>query len=162
MRLVDLTIPKGAIFSDDRTYRYVLWRIWNRNRAILLSIGLNPSTASELNDDPTITRETRRAYDLGFGGLFKWNLYAYVSSDPDVLLGDGDFVGAENDLYLKQLIGLSSKTVCGWGSFPAVKNRASIILKMIPEPYCLGVNKDREPKHPLYIGYNQPMIKYSI
>lgn len=158
--MMNLKLSKGAIFSEDRKYRYSLWRNWDPICEKLLFIGLNPSNANEIKDDPTITRCMRRAVNGGFGGLIVANLYAYVSSIPDVLLGEGDFVGEENDLFLKYMIGISGQVLCGWGSFKPVKQRASKVLEMIKEPYCLGVNADGQPKHPLYIGYKIPMIKY--
>jgi len=160
MQQIDLTILKGAIFSDDRKFRYALWRMWHPTLKPLMCIGLNPSTANEITNDPTITRTIVRASRAGFGGLIMANLYAYVSTDPKVLLGDGDFVGEFNDCYIRQMISLSMQVLCGWGSFKPVSNRAPIVLKMILEPYCLGVNSDGQPKHPLYVGYNTPMLKY--
>ena len=157
---IDLNIPKGAIFSDDRKYRYALWRVWSGIRPLLLLIGLNPSIANEFKDDPTITRGIVRADRTGFGGFLMANLYAYVSTIPKVLLGNGDFVGELTDYYLKQMITMSGRQLCGWGSFAPVSKRAPIVLDMIREPYCLGINADGQPKHPLYIGYDIPMIKY--
>lgn len=161
-QVVDLSIPKGAVFSDDRKYRYVLWRIWNNNRPILLQIGLNPSKADETRSDPTITRGIVRADKMGFGGFLMANLYAYVSTQPKVLLGDGNFIGEDNDYFLKEMIKISDCQLCGWGSFPPVAKRAPSVLAMINKPYCLGINQDGQPKHPLYIGYNVPMIKYCL
>jgi hypothetical protein len=161
MREIDLNILKGAIFSDDRKYRYALWRIWSNTKPLLMLIGLNPSTADEFNNDPTITRGIVRANRNGFGGLLMANLYAYVSTIPQALLGDGDFVGEFTDYYLRQMIALSEWQLCGWGSFKPVTKRASIVFSMLKNPYCLGVNKDGQPKHPLYVGYDVPMIKYN-
>ena len=160
MREIDLHIPKGAIFSDDRIYRYALWRVWNNNQPVLLQIGLNPSKANEIRSDPTITRGIVRADKTGFGGFLMANLYAYVSTQPGALLGDGDFIGEYTDYYLKQMIDVSQRQLCGWGFFLPVLRRAPTVLAMIKEPYCLGMNKDSQPKHPLYVGYNVPMIKY--
>ena len=159
MKPIDLDIPKGAIFSEDRNYRYALWRIWSRNKPLLMLIGLNPSVVNEVKNDPTITRGMVRADRTGFGGFLMANLYAYVSTDPKTLLGDGDFVGELTNYYLKQMIEMSERQLCGWGSFKPVVKRAPEVLDMIKEPYCLGVNNDGQPKHPLYIGYNVPMIK---
>ena len=159
-QIIDLTIPKGAIFSGDRKYRYILWRVWSSNPILRLLIGLNPSTANEFKDDPTIARDIKRAAQDGFGGLLRVNLYGYCSAYPEVLLGDGDFIGVQNDEYIKLAISMAKQTVCGWGSFPPVVNRAPEVLKMIPEPFCLGINKDGQPKHPLYISYDTPIIKY--
>jgi hypothetical protein len=162
LKPIDLTIPKGAIFSEDRKYRYALWRVWSSTKKPLHNIGLNPSDAAELTDDPTIARMIRRAYNFGFGGLIQTNLHGYVSSNPNDLLDMIDAIGKLNDEYIKMAIGLSERTMCGWGSFKPVFKRAPIVLKMIPEPYCLGINSDGQPKHPLYISYDTPMIKYSI
>jgi hypothetical protein len=160
MKMIDLYIPKGAIFSDDRKYRYALWRSWSSIRQPLLFVGLNPSTANEITDDATITRNTARSSQNGFGGLLMANLYAYVSTNPADLLKDGQGIGQENDDYLNQMIKMAGRVVCCWGSFREAQKRADIVLKMIPEPYCLGVNADGQPKHPLYISYHTPMVKY--
>ncbi len=160
-KIIDLSVLKGAIFSDDRKYRYALWRVWNLSKPILLQIGLNPSKAGEITSDPTITRGVVRADKEGFGSFLMANLYAYVSTNPDALLRDGDFIGEHTDFYLRQMIEMSDKQLCGWGSFKPVGNRASIVLSMIKEPYCLGVNQDGQPKHPLYIGYDTPLVKYT-
>lgn len=160
---IDLSRLRGAIFSDDGQYRYALWRVWNRNLSLLLQIGLNPSKAGAEIDDPTVTRNMARAYKEGFGGLLQGNLYGYVSTNPDELLGNGDFgwfIGELTDYYLRQMIKMSGRQLCGWGSFKAVPLRAPIVLSMISEPYCLGVNGDGQPKHPLYVAYNVPMVRY--
>lgn len=156
-----MSIPQGAIFSNDGRYRYALWRVWNIHRPLLLQIGLNPSKAGALNNDPTITRGEVRAYKAGFGGLLQGNLYGYISTMPKVLLGKGDYVGVENDNFIRWMICASARQLCGWGSFPPVYKRAPIVLAMITDPYCLGVNTDGQPKHPLYISYDTPMKMYA-
>ena len=57
-------IYSDAKFSKDRIYRYALWRIWDDTLPKLLFIGLNPSTADETNDDPTMRRCIRFSKDL--------------------------------------------------------------------------------------------------
>ena len=164
MKEIDLTIPQGAIFSDDGKYRYALWRVWSQARPILMCIGLNPSKAGAIISDPTVTRGCIRADREGFGGFFMGNLYGLVSTDPRELLTNGLFgwaVGELTDYYLRQMISLSAKHLCAWGSFKPVTYRAPMVLKMISEPYCLGVNSDGQPKHPLYVGYNVAMSRYN-
>ncbi len=162
-REIDLSSPKGAIFSEDRQYRYALWRVWNRNRPVLLQIGLNPSHANELINDQTITRGMARAYKEGFGAFLMGNLYAYVSTNPNrLLMGNLDAIGELTDFYLKQMIDLAERHLCGWGSFKPVSLRAPAVLAMIKEPYCLGVNADGQPKHPLYLPYDALMIPYIL
>ena len=158
--MIDLSIPSGAVFSLDGKYRYALWRIWSSAKPLRLQIGLNPSKAGAVRNDPTVTRGIVRADRDGFGGFFMGNLYGYVSTDPKALLRDGDFVGELTDRYLKEMIALANQTICGWGSFPAAAKRAGDVLRMIPEPYCFGVNKDGQPKHPLYLPYSASVVKY--
>ena len=47
---------RGAVLSEDRKYRYALWRIWEAEGPKVLFICLNPSKADEFNDDPTLIR----------------------------------------------------------------------------------------------------------
>ncbi len=162
---IDLSQPSGAIFSEDRLYRYALWRVWRPLRPILMQISLNPSKADHRRNDPTVTRGMVRADSNMFGIFFMANIYGYVSTDPNKLLELGtNAVGLETDKYLHLMIDLTLKSkgkiLCAWGSFPPVKYRYKEVLDMIPEPYCLGVNKDGQPKHPLYVGYDVPMTKF--
>ena len=163
---IDLSIPTGAIFSEDRLYRYALWRVWHQNPRILLGIGLNCSTANEYRNDPTITRFMAHAYNKGFGGFFMGNLNAYISPNPKDLLKVNDPVGIETDKYLREMIALTIASdgvvCCAWGSFPEAKRRCDIVLKMVPEPYCLGVNGDGQPKHPLYLSYATKLVPFKV
>ena len=158
---IDFNLLTGAVFSDDEKYRYALWRIWHREKKPLLFIGLNPSTANQSTNDPTITRLVARAYEEGFGGLLVGNLYALVSSCPDVLLRNDESIGLETDKFLTQMVGMANRVLCGWGSFPAVKSRVANVLSLIPSPFCLCVNYDGQPKHPLYVAYRVKMTEYN-
>ena len=75
---------KTATFSECRKYRYTLWRRWDGLFAsgYAMFIGLNPSTADETNDDPTIRRCIGYARDWGYGGLCMTNLFAFRATLP--------------------------------------------------------------------------------
>lgn len=161
MKEIDLTIPTGAIFSDDGRHRYALWRVWSQIRPILMLNGLNPSTANGILNDPTITRMMTRAYREGFGGLLAGNLSSYITSNP-ALLNWNDHIRPETDEYLRQMIAIADRHLVSWGSFPVSSERVKAVLAMIPEPYCLGVNANGSPKHPLYISYDVKMERYQI
>ena len=45
-----------AVFSKDRRFRYILRRKVGWDERVCLFIMLNPSTADETHDDPTIRR----------------------------------------------------------------------------------------------------------
>ena len=76
-----------TVFSPDRAYRYVLVRRWSTfadKPRICCYIMLNPSTADEAKNDPTVERCERRARDNGYDGLCVLNLFAYRSTAPKV------------------------------------------------------------------------------
>jgi hypothetical protein len=87
----------GAVFSQCGGYRYLLWRM-HHPRGRLLGVGmLNPSTADEHRNDPTIARCHRLAREMGYPGLLIWNLFALRATDPAELRKSRDPIGPEND-----------------------------------------------------------------
>ena len=125
-----MTISKGATFSGDRLYRYKLWRIWDESKRPALFIGLNPSTADENIDDPTIRRCIDFAMQWGEGGLIMANLFAYRSTDPKELKGIADPVGRDNDEYLVDAHRKAGITVLAWGNGGSYLNRGDIVRKI--------------------------------
>jgi hypothetical protein len=89
----------SAVFSACRKYRYVLHRIWNEKKPFVMFVGLNPSTANEKTNDPTVARCVRFADSWDYGGMVT-NTFAYVSTDPNALLAIPDTIGLENNSYL--------------------------------------------------------------
>ena len=92
----------GATFSPCRRYRYTLWRQWDE-RPPATFIMLNPSTADETANDPTVERCQRRAQAMGYGGVRVANIFALRSTDPRALYTAEDPVGPENDHALLTL-----------------------------------------------------------
>jgi hypothetical protein len=149
----------GAIFSEDRKYRYALFRMWDIKMPSLMFIGLNPSTANEVDNDPTIRRVIRFAQDNDYGAVCMLNLFALVSPNPADLLTCDDPIG-ENDKWLINTYQKCDAVVFAWGAFPQAKERAQKIINMFPDAMCLGVNKDGSPKHPLYLPANTPFENF--
>lgn len=139
--------PSGAIFSEDHKYRYVLWRTWNRGQPGVIFIGLNPSKASEHQDDPTVIKVANYAKAWGYGGVYCGNLFAEVGTNPKLNLA----VGLENDSYLLQLKRCPGIILLGWGNFARDNDRPKAVLELLGDPvYCLDTTKYGCPVHPLY------------
>jgi len=147
----DLFDNDGATFDSTRQYRYCLWRKWDINLPFIMFIGLNPSTANEHSDDPTIRRVMRFARDWGYGGVFMLNLFAYVTTNPKQLLTCTDAIGPENDMYLFGVSKRCNRIIFAWGAFKETKERAKDIMLLFPNAEALVINKDGTPRHPLYV-----------
>lgn len=149
-------MPIGAIFSEDRKYRYALSRIWDTEKQKIQFVGLNPSTASEYDNDATIKKLLKITRHNGFGGFYMTNLFGIVSKDPKVLLNHPDPIG-DNDKYLVHFKDVVAVVFC-WGNFKEAyanrngSSRAEEVIDMFPPHlrHCLLKNKSGSPKHPLY------------
>lgn len=141
----------GATFSQCRQYRYRVWRRWIPSGSTALFIGLNPSTADESQDDPTLRRCREFAKSWGYGGFTIVNLFAYRATDPTILLKVEDPVGPRNDAWIKKCAKASDIVIAAWGNHGLHAGRGKTVRKLIPEMYCLRINRTGEPAHPLYL-----------
>jgi hypothetical protein len=152
-----------AIFSGCRTYRYQLHRHWDGGEeGRILWIMLNPSTADETNNDPTITRCIQFSKDWGYECLAIGNAYALRSTDPKGLKLVRDPVGEENDHHLFEMATFAHKVVVAWGNHAKADRVAQIRKLLAGTPlFCLGTNKNGMPKHPLYLRGDTPLQPWS-
>ena len=153
-------IKTDATFSKDRLYRYSLHRIWNEDLPKVLFIGLNPSTANETKNDPTIRRCMQYAKDWGFGGYIMGNIFAYRSTDPSNLYKIKNPIGIKNDYWLKKLHKEADLTIAAWGINGKFMDRGKKVLSFILEVKCLRMTKEGFPSHPLYLPKNLTPIPY--
>ena len=140
-----------AKLSECRKYRYALWRTWDETKPYAMFIGLNPSTADEIEDDPTIRRCINFAKYWGYGGLCMANLFAYRTNDPSEMMAATDPVGADNDEWLIKLTKEAGAVVAVWGNKGSFLGRSKKVMKLVPNLHYLKINKSGEPAHPLYL-----------
>ncbi|MEZ8990005.1 DUF1643 domain-containing protein [Vibrio sp. 10N.261.51.A3] len=144
-------MKKTARLSDCSTYRYELWRTWDESKPYAMFIGLNPSTADETEDDPTIRRCINFAKSWGYGGLCMANLFAYRATQPEDMKRATNPIGDENDETLTRLSKSAGVIVGAWGNDGVFLNRSEDVRALVPEINVLKVNKSGEPAHPLYL-----------
>lgn len=152
----------GAILSEDREYRYVLWRIWDTSKPSVMFIGLNPSTADESIDDPTIRRCINYARSWGYGAIYMTNLFALRSSKPSELYNSKNPIGDENDKFLLNFQNKCDLVVACWGNHGSFMNRSSDIKELFNQIKCFGTNQTGQPKHPLYLKKDVQLIPYNF
>jgi hypothetical protein len=150
-------IQSDAKFSDCRRYRYWLIRRWDATKPLIAFIGLNPSTADEVKDDPTMRKIRKFATAWGYGGFLMLNLFAFRSPYPAEMTkartkGD-DIIGLHNGVrYMRGYISDfgADTVVAAWGAYKS--DRGSLVSSLLGMPIeCLGKNNDGSPKHPLYL-----------
>lgn len=174
-----------TIFSPCRKYRYTLWRSWNLPQGLpygrmgesgfeplplkgrqefAMFIGLNPSTADETQDDPTIRRCIDFAKRWGYGALCMANLFAYRATQPKDMMTTQEPIGVENDKCLIYLAKHAGIVICAWGNGGNFMGRGVLTRDRLREAgvkrHHLGLNSDRTPKHPLYLSKTTTPIPY--
>lgn len=152
-----------AVYSDCERYRYALTRVWDEAGPRVLFIMLNPSKATEVQNDPTVERCERRARVLGFGGFRVMNIFAWRETDPRLLRAAPEPVGAENDALLLDGLGWADTIIAGWGVHGEHLNRGPEVEALLRgagvDLHCLGLSKAGHPRHPLYIAYaTEPQV----
>lgn len=148
-----------AQYSGCERYRYKLVRTWNEAGSLVQFVMLNPSTATERQNDPTVERCERRARALGHGGLCVTNIFAWRDTDPRRMRRAGDPIGPRNDDILREAATEADITICAWGTHGAHLQRGAEVLALLRATgaplYHLGLSQGGHPKHPLYIAYRQ-------
>lgn len=139
-----------AIFSECRNYRYALWRTWDATKPTVMFVGLNPSTADEITDDPTLTRCINFAKSWDYGGVCMANLFAFRATEPRAMKVARDPIGSENNEWLLRLSKDAALVVAAWGNDGSFLGRSRQVITLLPDMHCLKMNKSGEPAHPLY------------
>lgn len=153
----------AATLSADRRYRYTLTRRWALSGETVAFIMLNPSTADETADDPTVRRCRGFAAAWGCGAVLVLNLFALRATDPGELWKPyAAPVGPDNDAEILAALEQHDVrlVVAAWGAWKAkrFREREREFLEAFPRPlYVLALTKDGHPRHPLYLrGTSRP------
>ncbi len=156
--------PSGAVFTEDRRHRLYLWRRWSKEGRWIMFIGLNPSSAAERRNDPTISREIAFADRWGYGGMFKFNAYTFVATDPTKLDSRSIAMGA--DLAMRVARTMCDMAVVCWGDLiikvPNYEHRIEWIKERLSPLHCLGITQKGNPRHPLYLRSDTELENYIL
>ena len=144
---------RSADFSICKRYRYTLNRVWDVKGTTCVFILLNPSTATEIIDDPTNRRGIGFARKWGCGACVFVNLFAFRTPKPKEMKSEVDPIGPMNDAWIENWADLADILVAAWGTHGTHRGRDQQVIKLL-EGYkimCLGKTKHGHPKHPLYL-----------
>ncbi len=166
-----------CLFSECRSYRWILKRELLIGKKSLVFIGLNPSKANSVNNDMTLIRIINFCKRWNYKNIYIINLFGLISKSPAKLSKSKDPIGTNNDLITSKVLGFWSKNIncdlwLGWGDRGRLYSRDRVVLKLIkdfPNPnskennhfkriFSLGLTKNRNPRHPLYLS-NESFLK---
>lgn len=153
---------RGAYFSTDRRFRFKLWRIWDETKPSVMFIGLNPSTANEDRDDPTIRRVRAMARSWGYGGVFMMNLFPFVTPYPRELEANSSRCLLINEVHLRSIGRVCKEVIFAWGNFDIAATRVDRMVEMFPNAKALMLNKNGSPRHPLYVPTSVVPVPYKL
>lgn len=157
-------LESSAIISECGRFRYVLRRVWDRTKPILVVCMLNPSTADANKNDPTILQLIWFAKNWGYGGIHIVNLFALRTSKPQELLAHKDRQGPQNAEYLHAamlIVKMAAQTppamLVAWGNGGDLDQRHEWFTHEATQVYgltliCLGETQNCSPKHPMARG----------
>lgn len=155
-----------AVYSDCEAYRYSLTRVWNDALPRVMFVMLNPSKATEVQNDPTVERCERRARHLGYGGFRVTNIFGFRATDPRDMRAQADPIGPDNDAVLTAGTRWADHIIAAWGTHGAHLDRGAIVAKNLfarkTPLFHLGLSKAGHPKHPLYLPYAQLPVAWDI
>ena len=146
-----------SVFSDDKAYRYLLAKTWDKSKPAATVISISPSGFYNVESDNTTMLIQNNLSKLGFGGMELVNLLAGINVDAKRLKSIAEEVGDENDSFIVESVKKTAFTVLAWGKISNVNKlfeiREKEVLELL-EPYtdkikvisdCTG----RECLHPL-------------
>lgn len=164
-----------AVLSGCRRYRYQLFRRFGPSPRGVLYIMLNPSTADEIEDDPTIRKCIGFARKWGCGHLTVVNLFAWRATSPADMKRAADPVGPENRHYVQNALARTKQkgwpddlVICAWGRHGAHRNQDRVMrdwLRAEPTVEPLQLGPGPFPRHPLMLAYStepEPLAGYDI
>jgi len=154
-----------AEYSSCERYRFKLQRSWRESDTGILFIMLNPSTATELRNDPTVERCERRARSMGHGAYRVCNIFGWRDTSPAELKRARDPVGRGNDEAILESSDWADAIVCAWGNHGSHMNRGREVEALLrdagKELMHLGLTKIGQPQHPLYISYAKSPVPWT-
>lgn len=155
------TIKAEACLSECGHYRYWLSRVWNEDKDTGAFVCLNPSKATSLMSDITLSNCTNLAVQWGWGGFYIVNLFACMATDPNEMKSQGDPESSKNDHAISYISSVANHVVLAWGN--GYKSRTKEVLSLLGDKplYCIKKNKGGGYLHPSRIkpeDYLRPII----
>ena len=167
-------MSKPCEFSPCKKYRYTLWRDWPTDFVFeqqagplpsgqfVQFVGLNPSTADDTVDDPTMRRCIDFSKRWGYGAFCMTNLFGYRATQPKDMKSHPSPIGKDNDRWISEIASKAHVVIAAWGNDGVYLDRAKAVIKLLPSDklHCLKLTGTGQPNHPLYLPGNLNPIPF--
>lgn len=160
-----------AIISPCGKYRYRLERTLAMEGPVYAFFGINPSTADASVDDATVRKWIGFCKRWGASRFIVGNVFAYRATDVRELVNDpAPAFSIEHQKSLRQIAADADILVPCWGN----KSKAPKdlqhhfggvlhLLRQTGKPIMVfGLTKSGDPKHPLMLGYDTPLMEFEV
>ncbi len=156
--------------NEGDTSRYILGELGENN---LICIGINPSTATPENLDPTLKKVRTIAQQHGYDGWVMLNVYPQRDANPaNIHSKQEDTIITANQNQIRNLlqIGNFRDVWAAWGDEICRRNYLGHCLRGVvgcfDETFTWGhfgaLTIKGHPKHPSRIGYNNQFTEFDI
>lgn len=153
----------------DNNHRFTLTRKWIGSGGRINWIMLNPSTADEVQDDPTIRKVIGFSKRWGFSELVVTNLFAFRATKPAALwkVHESDYVralGTRADEAIEEAAKSSRLVVAAWGAHKKASARAEAVMNLVIhgiDLYCIGLTQGGFPLHPCMAAYTDAPVLFT-
>ena len=156
VKTLTTNIKIEIIMSDDGKERFILKKIWDKEKPLVTVLTLYPGTSDLIINDSTTTFITNNIYRCEFGGFYSVNLYSKISTGNRGLINQDT---KENNDYILTCAKESDKIIIACGSLPKtnkhVKDRLDSIISLLAKNklkkkiLLLTDNNKQENFHPL-------------
>jgi hypothetical protein len=152
------TIKCESVFNDERTHRYLVKRVWNKDKPCIAVIMLAPCLSDNIVSDTTTNLVINNVARMEeYGGVHILNLYSMLTNKLCFRFNsDEDLSHVENDDYIVKSARECSKVILAWGKTENTNQRiaeraAKVIelLQPVADKLCQISDGTRSGLHPL-------------
>ncbi len=156
--------------TPDKLYRYTLG---TKGVRPLICFGINPSTASPHNLDPTVRNVEAFAKICGYDSFIMLNLYPMRATNPNAMDKEANLIEIEKNLQaMERIFALGNCDIwAAWGTLitkrPYLKDCLRDIVALTKKYNCNWItigsrSKAGHPHHPLYLNRENRPVAFDI
>jgi len=154
---------KGIEIYENSKYDDYRYALGTKGEKTLYCFGINPSTATNEKDDPTIRKVKSAAQKNGFKNVVMLNIYPQRATNPVNL--DNEINPNEHNKNLQNIINVIENGSTVWAAWGNLISKRPYLRDCLNQIQCklkarniswvkMGkLTKMGNPRHPLYLNY---------